>query len=70
MMDDPIDAKVLYERAQAAGLTISEMCERAGIAESTFFRWKRGANAINVEIYKRLRAVVADAERPKSTAAE
>jgi hypothetical protein len=70
MMDDPIDPRALHERATAAGLTISEMCARAGIAESTFHRWKRGANAINVGIYKRLRAVVAEAEQSKKVAAE
>lgn len=69
-MDDPLDPKALYERAMAAGLTVSEMCGRAGIAASTFHRWKRGANRLTVANYKRLRAVVADAERSKEAVAE
>jgi transcriptional regulator with XRE-family HTH domain len=69
-MDDPIDPMALHERATAAGLTISEMCDRAGVAVSTFHRWKRGANRITVDNYKRLRAVVADAEQSKKVAAE
>lgn len=56
----------MHARARAAGLTIRVLCERAGIAQSTFVRWKRGAHNINVEIYGRLKDVLDQAEAIQS----
>lgn len=41
-------------RAQAAGLSIADVCKRADIALSTFYRWKAGKTAPTLTICQRL----------------
>lgn len=41
-------------KAKAAGLTIAELCRRAGIAQSTFSRWKAGDTKPTIGVYERL----------------
>ena len=70
MSDELLGPTELLDRIRAAGLTVSVLCERAGIAESTFRRWKRGTNGITVDTYQRLRRVMIEAERVQQAAAE
>jgi transcriptional regulator with XRE-family HTH domain len=62
MDEDLIDPAELHQRAKAVGLSIRELCERAGVAASTFVRWKRGAHNVNIENYRKLRDVLREAE--------
>lgn len=52
----PID---LEKRAAAAGLSTAEMCKRAGVAVSTFTRWKGGKTQPTLDVYRRLRDATA-----------
>lgn len=51
--------------ATAAGLSIPEMCRKAGVAPSTFYRWRDGSNSPAVKIVDKWLAVV----RPTDPAA-
>jgi transcriptional regulator with XRE-family HTH domain len=57
----------LGERAKSLGLSMSEVCKRAGIAESTASRWRRGLIGGTLAKYSALAAVV-DAEEAKRAA--
>lgn len=50
-------------QAKAVGLTISEVCKRADIANSTFSRWKAGKTWPTLSVYQRIEAVLESAER-------
>lgn len=41
-------------RATEAGLSIADLCRRADIALSTFYRWKSGKTAPGIGVYQRL----------------
>jgi transcriptional regulator with XRE-family HTH domain len=52
-------------RAKEAGLSLVELCERAGIALSTFYRWRSGDTEPRLDVYRRLEAA---SEPPKVAA--
>jgi transcriptional regulator with XRE-family HTH domain len=52
-------------RARDAGLSLVELCERAGIALSTFYRWRSGDTSPSIDVYRRLEAA---SEPPKVAA--
>lgn len=58
----PQDVEAL---AKASGKTIAQICKDAGIAHSTFTRWRAGETEPTLGIYRRL---VAAAEAFKATA--
>lgn len=73
-MTDLLSPVEIEARAKAAGLTLVEVCRRAGIAPSTFSRWKAGKTEPTLDIYRRLRdatcgAVTADGFVDQHTAA-
>jgi transcriptional regulator with XRE-family HTH domain len=41
-------------RAKKAGMRIREVCERAGINPTTFWRWRKGKTAPSLAVYQRL----------------
>lgn len=45
-------------KAKDAGLSIADVCKRAGIAQSTFSRWKAGRTSPTLTIYQRIEAVL------------
>src|SRR6185312_12836186 len=57
-MNDFLTAVELERRARPAGLTIKEMCSRAGVHPASFTRWKAGLNEPNMARYKRMVSVV------------
>jgi transcriptional regulator with XRE-family HTH domain len=61
-MDALMQAAEIEARALAAGLTIGDLCERAKIHRTTLWRWKRGDLTPGLDVYRRLVAVVIDAE--------
>jgi predicted transcriptional regulator len=62
-MSDFESADEIYRRAAAAGLTIGELSQRAGVAASTFVRWKGGRSSPSLRTYERIFKVVRDAEQ-------
>lgn len=40
--------------AHRAGMTMADVCRRAGVAPSTFSRWKCGSTSPTLEIVRRL----------------
>ena len=42
------------EHAKAAGKTMAEVCKEAGIAQSTFSRWKAGVTSPTIDNYAAL----------------
>ncbi|MGD0109224.1 MAG: hypothetical protein ABSC06_35080 [Rhodopila sp.] len=44
--------------ARQSGMTMAEVCRRAGLATSIFARWKAGKTEPNLENYRRIRDVV------------
>lgn len=51
------------ERARSAGLSIAELCRRAGIFQSTWTRWKSGATQPNFKSWNAVIRALEDAER-------
>ena len=53
--------------AWKAGLSMAEVCRRAGLAQSTFTRWKAGKTEPTLDAYRRLyRAVTPDSRMAAS----
>lgn len=44
----------IERRAKAKGLTLIAMCKAAGIAPSTFNRWRSGDTSPSLVVYERL----------------
>jgi transcriptional regulator with XRE-family HTH domain len=55
--------------AKKAGLSMAEVCRRAGVAQSTFNRWKNGTTQPTLGIYQRLCGAVAAPCPPPTQAA-
>lgn len=47
--------------ATAAGLSIDEMCRRARIAPSSYYRWRNGSSSVELRTVARWLAVIRDA---------
>jgi transcriptional regulator with XRE-family HTH domain len=62
MKDDPLTPQEIHDRARAAGLTLDELAERAGITQPTYSRWKSGRSSISLEVYGRLLNALREAE--------
>jgi len=53
-----------------AGLSAAELCEKHGISEATFYKWRSKFGRMEVSDAKRLRALEAENERIKKLLAE
>ena len=51
----------IERQAAAVGLSLRELCARAGIAQSTFYRWKAGNTEPQVRVYRRISDVLREA---------
>jgi predicted transcriptional regulator len=65
-MDTPNLILVTEDRARAAGLSIAEVCRRAGVYQSTWTRWKRGSNAPNFGTWNKVLRVIEGAEQARA----
>ena len=54
--------------AHAAGLSMNEVCRRAGVHRSLFTKWKAGQKGITAESYNSLVAVIRAASPSEATA--
>ena len=44
----------------AQGMTTGDICRKAGVADSIFYRWRRGESEPNLASYRALVAVVVE----------
>ena len=51
----------LERQAQAIGLTLKELCRRAGVRDSNVYRWKSGAVSPTEETWAETRALLEEA---------
>jgi transcriptional regulator with XRE-family HTH domain len=61
----PSDVETL---AAKAGKTMAQVCREAGIAPSTFTRWKAGITEPSLPVYRRIRDVVQAKRRANEAA--
>ena len=61
VMSELLTPTEIEQRAKSKGLSIADVCRRAGIAVSTFQRWKAGKTAPTLTVYQRIEAVLAQA---------
>lgn len=62
-MDELLSPADVERLAAEAGLNIKEICARAGIAHTTFYRWKAGKTEPTLDVYRRIRDVL---RRPRA----
>ena len=65
-MQDMLTPADIEAKAVEMGLTMGEVCRRAGIAHSTFTRWKAGRTEPTLDVYRKLRDVVAAADKTET----
>lgn len=53
-----------------AGAKVSELCRRVGIAETTFYRWRKRYGGLEVDQAKKLKAVEEENRRLKRLVAD
>jgi len=54
----PLTPREIEELADTAGKSMRRVCEEAGIAPSTFSRWKAGDTEPTLGVYRRILAAV------------
>jgi putative transposase len=65
-------ARLLKEfgRDLARGLTVQDICRKAGIAETSYYRWRQRHDPATVDADRRCRELEAEVERLKRIVAE
>jgi putative transposase len=65
-------ARLLREadRDLAKGLTISDICRKVGVAETTYYRWRQRHNPVQVDTDRRCRELELELDRLKRLVAE
>lgn len=58
-MSELLTPEDIEARAKTLGLPIKVICDRAGVALSTFYRWKAGTLNPSLAVYQRLRDATA-----------
>lgn len=70
-MSDLLTASDIEARAGLAGISMAEVCRRAGVAQSTFTRWKAGKTEPTLDIYRKLRDAASPlTDQPQSDTAQ
>jgi putative transposase len=59
-----------FDRELAKGLTISDVCRKAGIAETTYYRWRLRHDPHKADADRRCRELEAEVERLKRIVAD
>jgi predicted transcriptional regulator len=67
-MDDLLTPADIERLAREAGISLADACRRAGIAQSTFSRWKAGKTEPTLGVYRRLRDAVMPAPAAQEAA--
>lgn len=58
----------LEKRAESAGISISELCQKANVARSTFTRWKNGTSSPTLSIIAKLESALVNKNKRKHSA--
>jgi transcriptional regulator with XRE-family HTH domain len=53
-MDALLSPADVERLADEAGLSVAELCKRANIAHTTFYRWRIGRTSPSLDVYRRL----------------
>ena len=65
------EEQIIYALRQAeAGTAVTEVCRKMGIAEPTFYRWKRKFAGVGVVELRRLRQLEEENRKLKSIVAD
>lgn len=59
-----------YLKEVEAGARVSELCRRIGVAETTFYRWRKRYGGLEVDQAKRLKALEEENRRLKRVFAD
>jgi putative transposase len=59
-----------FERDLAKGLTIPDICRKVGIAETTYYRWRKRHDPARVDTDRRCRELESEVGRLKRLVAE
>jgi len=59
-----------FDRDLAKGLTVQDVCRKAGIAQTTYYRWRQKHDPAQADSDRRCRALEAEVERLKRIVAE
>jgi putative transposase len=59
-----------FDRDLAKGLTVSDVCRKVGIAETTYYRWRQRHDPARVDADRRCRELQSEVERLKRLVAE
>lgn len=54
MDDELLTPEDVERRAAEAGLSLKQVIERAGIAHTTFYRWRAGKHSPSIRVYRRI----------------
>ena len=65
-------ARLLHEveRDLAKGLTVSDVCRKIGVAETTYYRWRQRHDPAQIDTDRRCRELEVEIERLKLLVAE
>jgi putative transposase len=65
------EPQIAFALQQAeAGTVVGEICRKMGIAEATFYRWKKHYGGLDVTEIRRLRQLEDEDRRPKQLVAD
>jgi len=53
-MGSTLTPELVEATAKANGLSVAMLCSRAGVAHSTFTRWRKGETEPTLDVYRRL----------------
>jgi putative transposase len=59
-----------FDRDLAKGLTVQDVCRKAGIAETTYYHWRQKHDPARADSDRRCRELEAEVERLKRIVAE
>lgn len=61
-MDALPTPKIVRDSAEAVGLSMSELCRRAKIAPSTFWKWQAGEHSPKLSVIQKWLSVIEEAK--------
>lgn len=61
-MQDTLSAEQIETLATSHGLSVLDLCRRAQVAHTSFYRWRAGQSQPTLEVYRRLITALREAE--------
>lgn len=53
-MSELLTPSQIEAQAKEAGLSVVELCKKAGVAPSTFFRWRAATTSPTLDMYQKI----------------